>query len=1099
MLLGPSTLALFAIFSLALAPCLPAQETGGLDPALLGDLRARSIGPAGMSGRVAAVASIPGDPRSVLVGSASGGLFASTDGGVTFRPIFDEQDCASIGSIAIDPSTPEVIWVGTGEGNLRNSASVGRGVYRTRDFGRTWEKLGLEHTEHIRRIVLRPDDGDVAFVAAMGTAWGENEERGLFRTKDGGKTFEKVLFVDPKTGCADVAMDPRNPNKLFAAMWQFRREPHTFASGGPGSGLYRSLDGGDHWQRLDAHDGMPEGDLGRIGISISRSDPDVVYALVEARTSALLRSDDGGFTFRTVNRESGIATRPFYFGEIRVDPRDPNRIYNLAVTIQVSEDGGKTFRSLVGWDAAHPDHHAMWIDPEDGNRILIGTDGGVYESRDRGETWRFCSNLPLAQFYHIAVDDDFPYHVYGGLQDNGSWRGPSDVFENGGIRNLHWDEVCFGDGFATLPDPDDSMQGYAMSQGGELIRWNLRTGEHRSIRPPSPEGIDLRFNWNAAIAQDPFDPKAIYYGSQFVHYSPDRGENWEIRSPDLTTDNPAWQKQSEAGGLSVDVTGAENHCTILSISPSPLDRRVIWVGTDDGRLQVTSDGGTSWRSVESRIPGLLANTWCPHVEASPHDSKTAFAVFDDHRRGNWSPHVYRTDDLGLTWTSLATEDLDGYCLAILQDPVDPDLLFLGTEFGLWFTIDAGSKWHRFRNGLPTTSVMALAIQPRERDLVIGTHGRAAFIVDDITPLRQWSAEIAKEKLHLFPIPDAFELGIRQTPASRFPGQDEFRGETKRRGAILTVWTGAEDLPHPDPKVERRRKAKGEQSGKPNEETLSEAGHGKDGAGNEHEEPKDQVAVEISTAEGRVVRRFRHRVHRGLNRSSWNFETDGGPRPSRELQEPPELPPGTGGRALPGLYRVQVSFRGEKRTAEVRVLPDPREPFDEKAARAKVALRDRAAAIRKRAFEATQRLARAGKEIQLARQRLAIDPKPKRGEDPLREARAAVDACGKEFDELSLRLFGPAKPPQGYARDESLLADLGRELSSLTSSFTAPNSTETLGVDRAGEVADAIERDVREFLTGPLADLRAALQGTGLDFLPRVPEPAHGRRSRERDR
>src|SRR5262245_33135039 len=510
------------------------------DVSLLAGLKARSIGPAVCSGRIGAVAGVPGDPTTIWVGAASGGVWKSTDGGIRFAPVFDDEHVHSIGAIAIDPRSPDVVWVGTGEGNPRNSASVGRGLWLTRDGGRTWQKLGLEKTEHIHRIVLHPDEPDTAFVAAFGTTWGENEERGVFKTRDAGRTWQKVLYVDARTGCGDLVIDPRNPDKLFAAMWEHRRWPWSFKSGGPGSGLHRTLDGGQTWTRLSDGDGLPEGELGRIGLAIAPSDPRIVYALVEAKKNALLQSDDGGFRFRSVNSSDDIAPRPFYFCDIRVDPLDKNRLYSLHTTITVSHDAGRSFESLAGWEAAHPDHHAMWIDPLDGNRILIGNDGGVYASQDRGKAWRFCSNLPLAQYYHVATDQDVPYHVYGGLQDNGSWRGPSTVWENGGIRNLHWQEVCFGDGFATVPDPSDSRQGYAMSQGGALIRYDLRNGTQKSIRPPAPDDTKLRFHWNSAIALDPFDARTVYYGSQFVHRSNDRGESWQVVSPDLTTNNPEW-------------------------------------------------------------------------------------------------------------------------------------------------------------------------------------------------------------------------------------------------------------------------------------------------------------------------------------------------------------------------------------------------------------------------------------------------------------------------------------------------------------------------------------------------------------------------------
>ncbi|HEX6811266.1 MAG TPA: hypothetical protein VF384_06565, partial [Planctomycetota bacterium] len=824
----PLAVLFLAIASHAQDPVAPSATPppSAFDVSLLADLEARSIGPAVCSGRIGAVAGVPGDPTTIWVGAASGGVWKSTDGGIRFTPVFDDERVHSIGAIAIDPRSPDVVWVGTGEGNPRNSASVGRGLWLTRDGGRTWSQLGLEKTEHIHRIVLHPDEPDTAFVAAFGTTWGENEERGVFKTRDAGRTWQKVLYVDARTGCGDLVMDPRNPDKLFAAMWEHRRWPWSFKSGGPGSGLHRTLDGGQTWTRLSDADGLPEGELGRIGLAIAPSDPRTVYALVEAKKNALLQSDDGGFRFRTVNGADDVAPRPFYFCDVRVDPQDKNRLYSLHTTITVSHDAGRSFENLAGWDAAHPDHHAMWIDPLDGKRILIGNDGGVYASQDRGKAWRFCSNLPLAQYYHVATDQDVPYNVYGGLQDNGSWRGPSAVWENGGIRNLHWQEVCFGDGFATVPDPADSRQGYAMSQGGALIRYDLRNGTQKSIRPPAPEDTKLRFHWNAAIALDPFDARTVYYGSQFVHRSNDRGESWQVVSPDLTTNNPEWQKQAESGGLTLDATGAENHCTILTIAPSTVQQGVIWVGTDDGRVQVTQDGGAGWRSVEERVPGLPRHTWCPHIEADKFDARSAFAVFDGHRNADWTPWVFRTRDFGETWTPLATPAIDGFCLVLEQDPVQKDLLWLGTEFGLWVTLDGGLSWHRWKHGVPTCSAMALTTHSRDADLVVATHGRSLYVLDDVTPLRTLTPELLQKKLHVFPVQSAIAWKTAQTPGSRFPGHDEFRGENRQRGAFVHVIVNAPELKHPDAKIEKQRQ-KDKPKQKPPEEQKPAEKKGED--------------------------------------------------------------------------------------------------------------------------------------------------------------------------------------------------------------------------------------------------------------------------------
>ncbi len=731
-----------------------------IDTNLLSGLKARSIGPAGMSGRVAAIDAVESNPDVVYVGAATGGVWKSTNGGLTFAPIFDDQPVAAIGSIAIFQANPSIVWVGTGEGNVRNSASVGNGVYRSLDGGKTWAHLGLDGTERIRHIALDPKNPDVAWVAALGRAWGENAERGVFKTTDGGKSWRKVLYVDEKTGASDIAIDPAHPNHLLATTWQFRRWPWSFSSGGSGSGLWSSYDGGETWQRATEEDGLPEGEIGRIGLSFSRSSPEIVYALVEAKKSALLRSDDGGKSWKTANDKPNVNPRPFYFCEIRVDPRAPNRLFALDFDVRLSEDNGKSFDTAPFAAEIHGDYHAMWIDPADSRRMYVGDDGGLAVSHDAGKSAAFVTTLPLAQFYHVAVDDDIPYHVYGGLQDNGSWRGPSSAWQNGGLYSFQWDAVGGGDGFHTVPDPTDSMQGYAMWQGGNLSRWNLKTGETREIKPAAPlvaagstERTFLRFNWNAGFAIDPFDSATVYLGSQFLHRSKDRGETWQIISPDLTSNNPEWQKQDESGGLTPDVTGAENYTTILAIAPSPVEQGTIWVGTDDGRLQITRDGGKSWASVEKNVPGVPANSWIPQIRASRQAGGTAFVVFDDHRRSNWTTYVVRTDDYGKTWRSLATPELRGYAQAIEQDPADPNLLFLGTEFGLWVSFDGGKAWSPWRQGVPTVGVYDLAVQPREGDLVVATHGRALYVIDDIRPLRHLTAEALTQKLHLFEIGD----------------------------------------------------------------------------------------------------------------------------------------------------------------------------------------------------------------------------------------------------------------------------------------------------------------------------------------------------------
>ncbi|MDA8685938.1 hypothetical protein N9L94_02855, partial [Robiginitalea sp.] len=654
------------------------------DLSLAGDLKPRSIGPAGMSGRVTAIDVVTSEPDIMYAGTASGGLWKSTSGGIQWEPVFDKEVTASIGAVAIQQSNPAVIWVGTGEGNPRNSLNGGFGVYRSLDGGRSWQHLGLEQTRHIHRIIIDPTDPNTVYVGAIGSPWGEHPERGVFKTTDGGSTWQKVLFVDNKTGVGDMVMDPSNPNKLIVGMWEHRRWPWFFKSGGPGSGLFMTHDGGKSWKKLSDKDGLPEGNLGRIGLAFATNKPNIVYALVEAKKNALYRSEDGGFSWKKVNDKEDIGNRPFYYSDLFVDPENENRVISAFSFVNVSEDGGRSFTGLMPAygvsNGIHPDHHAFWIHPTDGQFMMDGNDGGLNISRDGGKTWRFVGNLPLAQFYHIRTDNEFPYNVYGGMQDNGSWRGPAYVWKAQGIRNSYWQEIAFGDGFDVVPDPDDSRYGYAMSQQGYVGRYDSQTGNDYSVRPTPPDATtELRFNWNAAIGQDPFNNSTLYFGSQFVHKSTDKGLTWSIISPDMTTNDPEKQKQSESGGLTMDATGAENHCTILVIEPSAVERNMLWVGTDDGRVHYTRDGGATWTEVTTNIKGLPKGSWIPQIRASERNPGEALLIANDYRRYNYTPYAYRTKDYGKTWTRLVDgSDVPSYTLAIVEDPQNPNLLFLGT-------------------------------------------------------------------------------------------------------------------------------------------------------------------------------------------------------------------------------------------------------------------------------------------------------------------------------------------------------------------------------------------------------------------------------------
>ncbi|MCB9919725.1 MAG: hypothetical protein H6832_15090 [Planctomycetes bacterium] len=1099
---------------LGLCASLPAQDEAPIpndkDSALLQGLHARSIGPAGMSGRVTALAARDDDPDTIFVGAASGGLWRTENAGMTWTPLFDEQKVASIGAIALDPKHPQRIWVGTGEAFPRNSVASGDGLYRSDDAGTTWTHLGLRESERIGNILVSETDSDTAWIGVVGKAWGPGDERGVYKTTDGGKTLRRVLHVDDRTGCADLVQHPQDPNTLFAAMWSFRRRPYDFVSGGKGSGLWRSHDGGETWTRLEAKDGLPKGELGRIGIAIARSNPDVVYALVEAKKSALLRSDDGGRSFRTVHDGEDASPRPFYYSRVLVDPKNADRVYRLGSTTSVSNDGGKTFQTLAAWSLVHPDHHAMWIAPHDPEFLIDGNDGGVAISRDHGKTWRFVRNLPLAQYYHIAVDDDQPYHVYGGMQDNGSWRGPTRVFENGGIRNHHWQELFFGDGFATIPDPQDSRIGYAMSQGGALGRWNRITGERKTIRPfaptetvPTADGTDtetrnvkLRFNWNAAIALDPFDPAGVYYGSQFVHYSGDRGDSWKVLSPDLTSDTKAWQKQYESGGLTYDVTGAENYCTLMTIAPSPVQQGVVWSGSDDGRVHVTTNGGATWTRVDEAIDGLEPFSWCTHIEASKFDATTAWAVFDDHRRSNTKAYVFETKDFGKSWRSIVPADFDGPCLTIEQDPVDASLLFVGTEHGLWISRNGGGKWTRFeKKGLPTVAVPSLVVHPTHHDLVIGTHGRAAYVIDDIRPLRNADAWTSGEVALLTPQP-AIPWEISQTGESRFPGSEEFRGENRAYGAILALWIGpkaAEQLDEKKvaangaPNRDNDDPASGDAQGAA-ESGGSEADRGD--AANQQGETKQtpsedeaanrapfalepgEVELVIERAVepdlGRRVRVLRTKVKPGHNRIVWDLREDPA-RPGKNAK------PGSGGGmlVLPGRYRVHTRIGEFECETHVDVLPDPRLSISESDRRAKYdAIRNAEglASAMRTVFERIDSI-RADTKAMSARldelrqlraheTRLADNEEVARtlpSDESLAEAQGRCKAFDKKLKAIEERFRVPRGSVQGIADRDTLASRVFEAISRLQSSRDAPSPQQLDAVDRVtAELRPALE-------------------------------------------
>jgi len=724
-----------------------AQETTVVDgSSIFGDLTARQIGPALMSGRVNDLEIHPSNNKIVYLGAGGGGVWKSNDGGATFIPIFDDY-IQSIGTITLDPNDPDkTIYVGTGETWTRNSVSYGNGLYKTTDGGSNWEKIGLENSERIASIVVNPENSNEIYVAAMGALWGDNEERGVFKSTDGGLTWEKVLYVNQRTGCADLLMDPRNPSVLYASMWEFRRTGWSFDSGGENSALYKSIDGGKTWDKI--HNGFPEGKLGRMGIAIAKSNPDVLYTVIEAeqkKDKGLYRSKDLGASWEQMNNDFEITVRPFYFSRLVVDPRNENVIYKGGLRGSVSKDGGKTFKGLGNM---HSDVHDMVFSNIHSDIMFFATDGGVYRSWNGGTTCEIVENLPLSQFYQISVDNATPYNIYGGLQDNGSWYGPS--ASPGGIQARDWNSVGVGDGFRVLKHHKKNII-YSEMQGAENVwRIDQDNKQVKTIQPLPVEGHDkLRFNWNAPMALSTSVPDRIYMGSQFLHKSDDMGASWQIISPDLTTNDPAKQDQDNSGGLSKDNSGAENHTTIFTIAESDLDENIIWVGTDDGNVQVTQDGGKTWNNTVANIPGLPANTWCYHIELSTLEKGTAYAVFDGHTANDKTPYAYKTSDFGKTWKSIITGGVEGVVRNIQVDYENSNLLFLGTELGLYITMDGGAQWYKYTNNVPAVAIHFIALQKQTNDLVLGTHGRGVIIIDDISPLRELTADNMQKKLHFF--------------------------------------------------------------------------------------------------------------------------------------------------------------------------------------------------------------------------------------------------------------------------------------------------------------------------------------------------------------
>ena len=864
------------------AALLTAQRPVRYDAGTISGLPARNIGSATMSGRIAAVAAVrEGGQLTVFAGAASGGVWKSVNGGTTFKPVFDSATAQSIGAVAIDPRNPKTVWAGTGESWMRNSVSIGDGVYKSTDGGETWNNVGLKDSEHIAKILIDPADSDTVYVCAVGHLWDDNQERGVYKSSDGGKNWRKVLAgANGSTGCGMLAMSPQDPKTLFASLWDLRRQAWTFRSGGPGSGLYKSTDAGEHWTELTAANahGLPDKPYGRIALAVAPSNPQVVYAMIEYKNSALYRSNDGGRNWSRLDASQFMVWRPFYFGNLIVDPKNENKVFKVDGPLLLSVNGGRSFSVVSG--GAHGDFHDVWIDPANPATILTGDDGGLWRSHDGGSRWEHMMNLPVSQFYHVTVDNADPYHVYGGLQDNSDWVGDSSY--PGGVTNSRWENLLGGDGFWVWEDPSDPDYIYAESQGGELGRVNRHTHETRSIKPyPQYGEKKLRFNWNTPVQISPNQKGTIYIGAQYLYRSRDHGQSWDRISPDLTTNDPEKQKQEESGGVTIDNSVAEMNTTIYSIAESPRNGQLIWCGTDDGNVQITRDGGAHWTNVAGNIPGGGRAPWVSWVEASRYDEGTAYVTLDRHMYGDMQPHVYKTTDFGKSWTALPAREngVRGYAHVIREDPVARNLLYLGTEFGLWISIDGGQNWAQYRGtGFPAVAVRDLVVHPRTSDLVLATHGRGIWIIDDISPLRSLTPALMNEEAAFLPARPAVQ--IMEAGGGWAEGDSTFVGPNRPDAAFI-------------PYYQRSRHIFGD------------------------------LKIEIFDAQGQLVDTVAASKHRGVSRATWSMHLKG-----------PTVPPAAtaafgaviGPRVLPGTYTVKMTKGDHVYSTKLNVVLDPRATY-----------------------------------------------------------------------------------------------------------------------------------------------------------------------------
>jgi photosystem II stability/assembly factor-like uncharacterized protein len=1031
---------LFVIGTVLLLAAGPSAQSP-MSLAVIDDLEWRHIGPAAFGGRIDDVEAVASKPSTIFVGAASGGIFKTVNNGVTWKPVFDAQGTSlSIGDLAIAPSDPNIIWAGTGEANNRQSSSWGDGIFKSVDGGETWVHMGLRETHHIGRIVIHPINPNIVFVAAMGHLWGPNAERGLYRTKDGGRTWERVLTIDADTGVVDVALGA-DGRTVYAAAYQRRRRGWGFVGGGPGSGIHRSFDGGDTWTKLAG--GLPEGNIGRIGIDISRSHQNIVYAVVEHKQGGIFRSEDAGTTW---TRQNSLNQRPSYYSQLRVDPTNPNKLWKLASPLFVSIDAGKTWRSDTTGDRIHVDHHALWINPADSDHLMLGNDGGLYFSYDGSRTWDFIDNLPIGQYYDISVDGRDPYWIYGGTQDNGTWALPVRTYSQLGIMNSDVVNIAYGDGFYVTPDPKDPRTIYANSQSGRAYQVDLETREEKGIRPVPVDPKEIyRFNWSTPMIISPHDNRVVFYGGNKLFRTADKGHTWQVISPDLTR-NQDWKKLPLMGPERGDDTlsrddGVSDFGTITTITESPAQAGVVYVGTDDGNVQMTLDGGKSWRDVTSRfkLPGAR---WVSRVLASRHAAGTAYVAFDGHQDDDFKPYIFRTTDNGGTWTSIAGDMPDGMVVNALEEhPRNRSLLFAGTEFGLFVSANGGTNWTHARGRLPRVPVDDIVFNERDNDLLLGTHGRSIIVLDDISPLEHLTPAVLSSEAHLFPMRPATEhYEMRALPT---PGASEFAGPNPAYGALLTYYLRDDPKPPPPPATPVTNGT----SGAPPSDPPA---------------PKEPtVKISVLAADGSVVRELQGPDRKGLHRIAWDLRYALPFTPAAEDEG--WFGPAKGPFALPGDYTIKLAARGRELTQKVTVRMDPRAPVTAEGLQARFRAARSAADLQRAFTDSAASVDAIAKELEAANARIKERPV---GDDV---ATAVKEFSGK-VDDLKERF----KP--GWGGPKFLIFDLAGQLQASTS---APTEAQTRALDQlTTRLTDDIGR-LNAVVNRDLPELRTKLSAAGI--------------------